>query len=454
MLDNHLLQRTGCSSFKFTHELYHDYFAAADLESQEESEAGSGIAFALARFATPEWEECIRLFAGLSGTENPLIDQGAEKNPFLAWRLLRDASLTSPELVKKVADEAYCALSAQLTTPAKADLAGSCILVLADLERHDLLKLAITEQRQTFESAHRTGLSEEERNLAVEKQNRTVLPLANGLLLLVRLGMAEQQAGKEDRFCEASRVGLHALRQIEAAGVLAVILSSWTAEAFDPSRLVPGVVLETLIDLGVDEVLEYMHGKLSRSLVEWLALACEAGWQKAWPAYGRVLRLSSRAYYADCGIEFDPAAALKWLRKAHDSGDAKGSLELALLIIEEPDLQDEPGDGERLLRKLATDDMGEAKFELGKRLLNGDGLPKAEQEGFRILIEAAETGHSKAFQSGLMGNGIKWGWCWPELPQELPDGPHLVPALVPDWAAEFKDRWVALLLKLAEKSKA
>lgn len=438
LLDNHLLQRADNEAFEFAHEIYHDYFAAFELESREHSKAGSGTEFALAHFASSEWQECIRLFAGLAHTERVLIERGAERNPFLAWRLLRDAGLDASELVGKVADEAYCALSAQLTTSTKAVLAGACPLVLADLQRHDLLKLAITEQKQTFEPTGLWKLSEADRELATDKQRETVVPLANGLLLLVRLGLWEQRTGHEGRFCLASRVAFQALKQIKAARALTAMLSSWTGTTFDGSKLVPGVVLDTLIDLGVDEVTDREDEKLNRTMVEWLGRASEAGFRKAWPAYARILRCLPD------GVEWQPDVALRWARASHDSGDAVGSLELALLLVENPSIENEPGEGERLLRNLTAQGMLEAKYELGKRLMRGNGFLMAEAEGFELLIEAAEAGHVSAWRTELLCLGMNW-WVVPELRQLRPNLENKPAVLAPDWSQAFRERWFALM---------
>lgn len=429
LLDNHLLQRADNEAFKFAHELYHDYFAASELEARDRLPARLGTEFAIARFNTPEWQECIRLFAGLTHTEFVLIERGAEKNPFLAWRLLRDANLDAPELVEKVADEAYCALSAQLTTPAKAVSAGACVLVLADLQQHDLLRQAITEQHQTFEPTGLWKLSDEDRQAAAEKQRQVLGPLGNGLLLLVRLGLWEQGAGQEGRFFQASRVAFQALGQIKAARALVAMLSAWTGKTFDAAKLIPGVVLDAVIDLGVDEVINLEDENLNRTLAEWLGRASEAGFVKAWPAYVRILRR-----FPD-GVDWRPEVALRWARASDEGGDAKGSLELALLLIETPRLEQEAGEGERRLRKLAAEGMLDAQIELGKCLLNGAGLPKAESAGFRMLIELAEAGQRKVWLSELIHIGLRW-WM-------IPNGQEPVP----DWAVEFKDRWFALLQK-------
>ena len=427
LLDNHLLQLADNETFKFAHELYHDYFAASELEAREQLKAGLGTEFALERFATSEWRECIRLFAGLTHTEVELINLGAERDPFLAWRLLRDASLDLPELVERVADEAYCALSAQLTTSAKAVLAGSCVLVLADLQQHDLLEQAIIEQRQTLEPAGLRNLSDEHWEAAVETQKQTEIPLAMGLLSLVRLGLHEQRAGQEGRFCQASRAAFQALKEIGAARVLVQMLATSNGKTFDASKLIPGVVLDTLIDLGVEEVIDRENESLNHTLGEWLKRASEAGFQKAWPAYVRFLRSSPE------GVDFLPEVALQWARASHNDGDTSGSLGLALLLIENPNLDLEVGEGERLLRRLATDGHQEAQFELGRRLFKGEGLPKDEPAGFRMLIEVAEAGLRKAWYSQLSNIGRRW-WLNP--------ADH---SAVPEWAAEFKNRWQALI---------
>ena len=394
-LDNHLLQRADSEALEFAHELYHDYFAAVELEAREQLQAGLGIEFALSHFAEAHWSECVRLFAGLSNSNRTLVERGAEKNPFLAWQLLRDISDDITGLAERVSDEAYCALSKELKSAAQAAMAGACIFVLADLGRAALLEQAITEQRGIFEPKGLWKLSEREKAAAQEKQKQVAMPLANGLLLLVRLGLMEQKSGQEGRFSDAARSAIRGLERIKAARVLCVMLSAWTGNNFVESALIPGAVLGALINVGVDEVLYRESKSMNQTLATWLKRASEAGFKNAWPAYGRVLRLALRAYVADTGIAFDGQAALKWLRLSHEAGNVKGSLELALLLIEEPDFASQPGEGERMIKQLAQANI-EARYELGMRLLQGEDLPRNELEGFEHLLSAAEGGHVKA----------------------------------------------------------
>jgi hypothetical protein len=173
------------------------------------------------------------------------------------------------------------------------------------------------------------------------------------------------------------------------------MLSAWTGSTFSESALIPGAVLDALLKLGVDEVLDREDKSMNQTLSMWLKRASEAGSAKAWPAYGRVLRLARRVYDADTGLEFDGPAALHWLRKSHDAGDSQGTLELALLLVEEPELANAEGHGEQMLRHLAQTNF-EARYELGVRLLKGEDLPKNEREGFEHLLSAAEAGHAEA----------------------------------------------------------
>jgi len=394
-LDNHLLQEADGQALEFAHELYHDYFAAAELEAREQLKAGLGVEFALAHFAEGRWNECVRLFAGLSDSNRTLVELGAEKNPLLAWQLLKDISDNVPQLVERVSDEAYCALSKELQSAAQAMMAAGCIFVLADLGRADLLERAVTEQRQTFEPKGWGKLTKAQKTVAQEKQKQVAVPLSKGLLLLVRLGLEEQKSGQEGRFCEAGRAAIHGLEQIKAARVLCAMLSAWTGSNFVESALIPGAVLDALINIGVDKVLYLESKSMNQALATWLKRASEASFKNAWPAYGRVLRLALRAYVADTGIEFDGQSALKWLRRSHEAGDSKGSLELALLLIEEPEIGNVPGQGERMLKQLAQT-YPEARYELGMRLLQGKDLAKNEVEGFEHLLVAGEIGHEDA----------------------------------------------------------
>ncbi len=434
VLDNHLLHYADAETIEFAHEFYHDYFAATELETREQSQPGSGIKFALDHFSKAHWKECIRLFAGFSNSSQMLIKHGSEGNPFLAWQLLRDASVEAQELVGRVSDEAYCALSKELKSPAQVGMAIACIFVLADLERADLLEQAVTEQRETFKpkSDHST---EEAAAAALIKQQQVTVPLFQGLLLLVQRGLREQRLGQEGRFFQAAQSAIRGLERIKAARVLCAMLDAWTGSDFVESDLIPGTVLNALINLGVDKVLDEDIESINQALVTWLKRASESGLSKAWPAYGRVLRLVRHGYFAGTGLdEFDDRIALDWLRKAHEAGNSKGTLELALLLVEEPGLTSETGEGERMLRHMAITSL-EARFELGSRLWQNGHLPKNEAEGLEHLLLAAEGGHDEAIYKIMHW----WGGLCPP-PKQLID-PDL-----PAWAVPYKDRLLAVLL--------
>ncbi|MCP5524772.1 MAG: NACHT domain-containing protein [Verrucomicrobiales bacterium] len=429
--DNHLLERAVGDAMEFAHELYHDYFAATELETREQLQVGLGTEFALGHFAETHWSECIRLFAGYSNANRILVERGAAKNPFLAWQLLRDTRDGTPELAERVSDEAYCALSAELKSAAQATMAGACVFVLADLGRADLLEQAITEQSQAFEPKRLREGTDAEKEAVLERQKQVALPPANGLLLLVRLGLMEQKFRQEGRFCQAARAAIRGLERIKAARVLCAMLSAWTGGTFSEPALIPGAVLDALVRLGVDEVLDREDKSMNQTLALWLKRASEAGLSKAWAAYGRVLRLARRVYVADTGLEFDGESALKWLRQSHEAGDSSGTLELALLLVEEPEFANEVGQGERMLRQLAQTNL-EARYELGLRLLKGEDLPKNEPEGFEHLLSAAESGHAEAKREVdplLCGQLI------------VDPSPHIE---LPTWAKPYQSRLTAL----------
>ncbi|HOY59696.1 MAG TPA: SEL1-like repeat protein [Verrucomicrobiota bacterium] len=116
-----------------------------------------------------------------------------------------------------------------------------------------------------------------------------------------------------------------------------------------------------------------------------------------------------------------------WLRKSNDAGDSKGTLELALLLVEEPELANAEGEGEQMLRHLAQTDI-EARYELGVRLRKGENLPKNEAAGFELLLSAAESGHTAAlFDVNPMLCGQP----------DVGPPPHIV---LPSWAKPYQHR--------------
>ena len=144
-----------------------------------------------------------------------------------------------------------------------------------------------------------------------------------------------------------------------------------------------------------------------------------------------MLRLARRVYVADTGLEFDSQSALKWLRQSHEARDSKGTLELALLLVEEPEIANEAGQGERMLRQLAQTNH-DARYELGLRLLKGEDLPQNEAEGFEHLLSAAEGGHADAMREVdplLCGQLV------------VNPSPHID---LPTWAKPYQDRLKAL----------
>jgi len=392
---NHALERLPDGRLAFAHDIYQDYFAACKLGEDEELRERAGAEQALHRFTDPAWENCIRLFAELSDRSHVLIEEGAEQNPALAWILLDDAGIEDPRLRAIVAEAAYCALTSDLADPEKTVAAKACLPVLAALERCDLLVDGLRKQRQSLEPTGLYGLPEAEREKAELGIQTAMVPLGHGLIAVLQLGVIEERAGQAGKFFEAGRQAILTLKALRGARVLVTILGAWSGNSFSPSSLVPGLLLDSLIDLGVDAVLEHESESMNRVLVTWLDRAAESGYVRAWPACGRVLRLASRAYVSENGIAYEPRKALGWLRRAHEAGDQIGSRELALLLIEEPELSGTSGEGERLLRGLAKTDA-ESLYELGLRLLKGDDLAQAEPEGLGHLLSAAEAGHSRA----------------------------------------------------------
>ena len=433
VVENALLEEVDHEALRFAHELYSDYFAAVELEAREGVKKGLGVDFALAHFAELQWQECIRLFAGLASTASLLIERGAESNPWLAWLLLRDGRIENQSLREKVADAAYCMLSGGLDNPTKAALAGACVYVLADVQRAVLLREAITKQRQAIKPTGLWGLNPGQQKTVRERQRTLLLPLGYGLFSILHQGLTEQRSKQEGRFCDASRVAIGALQEIKAAGILMAILTSWPAKIFDPTSLVPGAILDAILALGVDQVFEDEIEAHNGKLVEWLSLASEAGLKKAWPAYGRVLGWANPIYCT--GTDYEPDKALYWLRKAHDGNDINGSVELALLLIKEPVLGGGSGEGERLLRDLATGHAA-ARYQLGKLLMDGDGLVRNEAEGFELLLSLAEAGHSLA-QRHLLERFLSPGLSENSWLSETGD---LRLSQLPSWALVFRDR--------------
>ena len=154
-----------------------------------------------------------------------------------------------------LADAAYCALTCDLRDSTKAALAEESLPVLAAVGSSQLLAEVIFKQRRILKPSSSAQPSEE-RRIEEEQAIQAAKALGRGLLSILRLGTFEQRAGQEGRFCEASHAAVRALRQIKAGRMLMTILASWTGKTFVEESLVPGSILQGLIELGVDEVLD------------------------------------------------------------------------------------------------------------------------------------------------------------------------------------------------------
>ena len=140
----------------------------------------------------------------------------------LAWSLLDDASLQDADLREKVAGAAYCALTADLADPGKADTASECIPVLAALGQTALLVRAVKYHKSVLEPADFGKLPEEQKQAEAKNIQAALAPLGYGLISVLRLGVLEQGVGvgRPGPFFHAGRELLQALKGIEAAELL------------------------------------------------------------------------------------------------------------------------------------------------------------------------------------------------------------------------------------------
>ncbi len=403
VLANGLLRAVEGDAIEFAHELYQDYFAATELEARSGLQVGLGAAIALKRFQDPAWTETIRIFAGLTACAELLLEKGAEQNPWLAWLLLKDATSQNSKLIECVALAAYSECEGDLHEAGRARRASSCFLILADLDRPDLLEQVILRQRSILEPSGLWRLAPAEQEKERRRIQEGFLPLADGLLSILRFASVERSTGRNGRHSAAAKVVLAGLRRIGGARVLCAVLACWEGDKFNPDSVIPGDVLDAIIELGVDGVLDCEVDSMNRTLAACLDLACRAGWRRAFPAYSRVLRLAQYEYV--CAIDYDPEEARKWARLAHDAGDVHGGLELGLLMLDDPAREGDTVVGEGLLREAALS-LSSARYELGKRLLRGESLVRNEEEGFEHLVLAAESGHSSARL--LVNPGLYW----------------------------------------------
>ena len=95
-----------------------------------------------------------------------------------------------------------------------------------------------------------------------------------------------------------------------------------------------------------------------------------------------------------------------------------------------------PSEGERSLRDLAKGHEG-ARYELGKLLMEGNGLAQDETGGFELLLSLAEAGYSRAKKHIMNEFLIPW----------VTENGNWQLRQLPPWAVAFRERLKAFRCK-------
>ena len=105
---------------------------------------------------------------------------------------------------------------------------------------------------------------------------------------------------------------------------------------------------------------------------EWLSKAAENGWPRAEFCLFQ-LYYNGVPPEKDCpAYPKDKIEAIKWLRRAAESGDLRAQSTLAVMLIRGMDIEPNKAEAEKLLRSAAEHGFAQAQNDLGFAILNGD----------------------------------------------------------------------------------
>ena len=168
---NHILSRSENDELSFTHEMYHDYFAA--LEIKNRFQIGGEPSWLEGLYAQPAWQEAMILFFGLTDDQKQFIETIYLSNPLLAARALKSWTTDNVNLRSIVAQHAM-------------EISGVSpdgFRVLGELDDAERLRIA-TFQLQSLEKYHLDAFAEIIRNGAKGSvSNATALALVDALSL-------------------------------------------------------------------------------------------------------------------------------------------------------------------------------------------------------------------------------------------------------------------------------
>lgn len=117
-----------------------------------------------------------------------------------------------------------------------------------------------------------------------------------------------------------------------------------------------------------------------------------------------------RPIMAEVGVDVDEA--VRWLRRAAETGEAKAQYQLGRFFLEGSEVLQDPTQGYLWMRKAAAAGHVGAQHYLGCMYQEGHGVPRDENEGRRWLKLAAESGNTFAQRRlgwlGLQSENLPW----------------------------------------------
>ena len=132
---------------------------------------------------------------------------------------------------------------------------------------------------------------------------------------------------------------------------------------------------------------------------------------------GRLAYQLAEMYFAGDSVEPDETAAIRWMRKSAELGNADGQFRMGRILLSDDENAD-PVQALEYLKQAAKQEHPLAIASVGECYLEGWGVEKDEAEGFRWYTQAAETGDPICLAE--LGDCLELGkGCEVDLPKAL-----------------------------------
>ncbi|HEY6007349.1 MAG TPA: tetratricopeptide repeat protein [Geobacteraceae bacterium] len=101
-------------------------------------------------------------------------------------------------------------------------------------------------------------------------------------------------------------------------------------------------------------------------------------------------------YYRGDGVKADKAEAVRWLRRAADTGHVRAQNNLGMMYDKGDGVPQDQKEAAAWYRKAAEKGHAPSQFDLGLMYTNGEGVAKDHAEAVKWLRKAAKQGHVNA----------------------------------------------------------